>query len=644
MCGIAGYILNNAVGCSSTKVNILLQSIRSRGPDDEGICLIDRERRRSQTFKTDLTVPRVAAHLPHINDEELISHHNVSFIHTRYSVIDLTEAAHQPFISQDSSLVGVFNGEIYNYIELRDELRALGVKFRTSSDTEVLIEGYCVWGEDLWPKMNGFWAVALFNIKNNSIVFSRDRIGVAPLYYRETQDGFFFASAIQSLIDIDPGGIDLNNDAILGFAQTGIKDHDNKTFYAQIKSLPSSSTVIFQEGHYTIAEAALKKYWEFPNRRLGSNDISFREAVEKYREIFFNAVELRLRADVKIAFELSGGLDSSSVVAAAAMLRDNDITTYTAKVEGADEEPFARSILQKYPVDYRVIENFEKDFIDEYDSFSKIMEEPYDNPNAYTHHKMLKKMKAEGVSVVVTGAGGDEILAGYESSFWPKAYSELKKNGYFLHADIYEFLRRYKTIKSSFRTLKHYFIDLPKFIRRLILPQKLVAKQRNQTSALAHRESYGKLSFHEQTLYHFKVGLVPFYMRSSDHFTMEIPIEHRFPFLDYRMIELCMQMPIIYLMKNGWTKYLLRKAMEPYLPKKIIWRRKKMGFTFPYGPYFSAYRSDFEPLMHYLRLIDFPIDYFGTYDQLLPDQAPLLWRLLSIAIWAKNQNEVLGLQ
>lgn len=636
MCGIAGYFLKNPVEYTSKNINLLLNSIRQRGPDDEGLCLIDRQRKSSQLYKTDLTVPSIAADLPHVNLDEATINHNLALIHTRYAIIDLTAAAHQPFVSGDNSIVAVFNGEIYNYIELRNELSARGVNFRSTSDTEVLIEGYRAWGDTLWGKMNGFWAVALYDFKNDRIVFSRDRIGVAPLYYREMPQGFFFASAIQSLIDIEPKGIDLNDDVVLGFGQTGIKDHDNSTCYKQIKSLPASTTVVFHSNQYRLSEAAQRKYWDFPDTRMTPDDIPFGEAVEKYRKTFFSAVELRLRADVKVAFELSGGLDSSSVVAAAAMLRNSDITTYTASIEGADEEPYARAILNRYPVDYRVLNGLEGGFENDYDSFSRLMEEPYDNPNDYTHYKMLQKMKGDGISVVVTGAGGDEILAGYESSFWPTAYRELKSNGFFWSADWYEFCRRFKTLNQSRRTLRHYVVDLPGFISSRFLSQKEPSQKHTPTRALEYQRRYSRLSFHEQTLYHFNIALVPYYMRSSDHFTMGIPIEHRFPLLDYRMIELCLQMPIAYFFKNGWTKYLLRKAMEPYLPRKILWRRKKMGFTFPFRQYLSCNRSTFEPLLKHLNVIGFPINEFGNYNYLLKTDPPLLWRLLSIAIWAKD--------
>jgi len=640
MCGIGGYILKKPGQDQARHIPTLLNGVRHRGPDDEGVCLVSREDRNLRFYRSKFTAPAAGQDWPDIENVAAVIPHDLSLIHTRYSIIDLTEKAHQPFISSDGSLAGVFNGEIYNYIELRNELSAQGVQFRTTSDTEVLIEGYRAWGEQLWPKMNGFWAVVLYDSRNDTVVLSRDRIGVAPLYYRETPDGSFFSSCIQPLIDIDPCGIERDPDVILGFARNGIKDHDNTTCYKQIRSVPSLTTVVFHPGQSAFAEAAARPYWSFPSSRLTVSDISLPEAIQNYRTTFFNAVELRLRADVKIAFELSGGLDSSSVVAAAAILRHNEITTYTAKVAGADEEPYARSLLRYYPVDYRVIEGVEGNFSSDYASFAKSMEEPYDNPNNYTHYKMLQQMKVDGVYAVVTGAGGDEILAGYESSFWPQAYAELKKNGFFWTADWYEFCRRFKTLRSTAHTLKHYLVDLPEFLgRKMGCPMHEDGDGLPPTRAAEHQRRYQSLSFHERVLYHFKVALVPYYMRSSDHYTMALPIEHRFPLLDYRMVELCLKMPLPYLFRNGWTKFLLRKSMEPYLPGTIIWRRKKMGFAFPYEQYFRQNRPVFEPLLPHLREINFPLEAFGTYEQLLRRDPAGLWRLLSTAIWAANQTQ-----
>lgn len=634
MCGIAGYIVNRPINTPLRWIPSLLVPIRERGPDDEGVSLINLSQKLPHSFKTDRTVSVLAERLDDYRNAASFSH-DMAFLHTRFSIIDLSYHGHQPFFSSDGTVVGIYNGEIYNYIELRNILKREGVVFKTACDTEVLIEGYRVWGEKIWEKLNGFWAVVLYDRRNNTVVFSRDRLGIAPLYYRNTDDGLFFSSAIQSLIDIDPSGISVNRDAAVGFMQTGIKDHEGTTFYNEICTFPAASYAQLSANTCHFHDKDIQKFWNLPKTRLTEKDVSFDQAVKTFQEYFFQAVERRLRADVKVAFELSGGMDSSSVVAAAATLRGGRISTYTAKIKDADEEPFARSMLSRYQMDYHVIEHVEQDFAKDVRDFTRMMEEPFDNPNAYTHHHMLRHMKREGVHVVITGAGGDEVFAGYEGEFWPTAYRELRRQGpgSFLHADLYEFCRRYMTRQRSKETLIHYVRDFDRLFRPRTSPIGGAAGLSLATKPLEYFKYYKALSFHEKCLFHFTTALLPFYMRSTDHFTMSVPIEHRFPFLDYHMVEIGLQAPVTYLFKNGWTKYLMRKAMEPYLPAKIVWRRKKMGFAFPYKIYLTTHRQMFEPFLNELKQLDVSPTLFGTYDELLRQSPSQLWRILSVGVW-----------
>ncbi|MBF0510755.1 MAG: asparagine synthase (glutamine-hydrolyzing) [Candidatus Omnitrophica bacterium] len=633
MCGIAGYILNKPIQPSSEGLESLLQSIRKRGPDDEGICLIESAQNTHRFYRNDNTYQALAS-LPHIKASDGYVH-DIALLQTRYAILDLSQKGHQPFISQDGSIIAIFNGEIYNYLELRKELEASGVSFCTQCDTEVLTEGYAQWKDELWGKMNGFWAVVLYDRHTHTLVLSRDRIGVAPLYYRETPEGLFFSSYIASLLDSNGRKANFNEDSIRGFLETGLKDIEYSTYYEGIKTLPAASVVHLSGPKRLVSDAKRHDFWSLPDTRLGERDLSFESAVKNFREIFFNAVDIRLRADVKLAFELSGGLDSSSVVAAAACLAKQKITTYTAKIKDANEEPYAHSILKKYDVDYRVIDKIEDQFIHDYISFTRLMEEPYDNPNAYTHHQMLRLMKEEGVKVVVTGAGGDEVLAGYEASFWPKAYEQWRQEGPlgFFRADWYEFCRRFKTPRSAFKTLKHYMMDPGRRISGFKKKGPKVLQSPGGGKALEYQNQYDSLTFDQQRRFHFNVALLPFYMRSSDHFTMGIPIEHRFPLLDYRIIEFCLRLPISYLFRNGWTKYILRKAMEPYLPSKIVWRRQKMGFQFPYSRYFKMHRNTFEPVLK----AGYPD---CDYQQMLTTDPIKLWRYLSTVIWRQNNEDL----
>src|SRR2546428_590743 len=200
MCGVAGYFVQHPTPASRVVIHMLLAPLELRGPDDAGVCLVSRADGTIRHCRCDRTVAPVAARLPHFESATSESPHDLALIHTRYAVVDLSEGGHQPFASRDGSVLVVFHGEIYNYVELRDELRDQGVTFRTASDTEVLVEGYRAWRDALWPKLNGFWAVAVYDAADHSVTLSRDRLGIAPLYYRETPGGFYFASSIRSLL------------------------------------------------------------------------------------------------------------------------------------------------------------------------------------------------------------------------------------------------------------------------------------------------------------------------------------------------------------------------------------------------------------------------------------------------------------
>ncbi len=648
MCGISGYILKKHRIHISNIITSLLTPIMQRGPDDEGICLISSKYKTFETYRTDRTVFALKDKLKHINSKEDIIEHDIAFIHTRYSIIDLSEKGHQPFVSSDGSVVGIFNGEIYNYLELREQLSKSGVRLRTLSDTEVLVEGYRIWGNKLWEKMNGFWAVVLYDVSTNSVILCRDRVGVAPLYYRQTDEGLFFSSMISPLVNIEEKSVSIDNDIICGFIKTGIKDHDHTTCYKQIKSLPPATIINLKDGHCKFTSNECVQYWSYPISALSEKDISFKEAVNRYREIFFDAVKIRLRADVKVCFELSGGLDSSSIVAAASVINNNkQITTYTVKVTGADEEPFARAMTKQFNLDYRVLSDLEDDFPDEYQIFSKIMEEPYDTPANYNHNRMLKKMKEQGTSVVLTGAGGDEVLAGYDTTFWPGAYKEMKSQGLksYLRADWHEFVRRFITPDRVYQTLRHYIYDGFNCLYTYLYPHHSHKNNMHMSKTLTqvekYQNGYKRLSYYEQRIYNFTVALLPYYLRSTDHYTMGIPVEHRFPFLDYRMVEFGLTLPVTYLFRNGWTKYILRKAMEDYLPRKIVWRRKKMGFPFAFGRYLGENKKHFKKIYTSLDELGLKLEGVGSYESLLASNPKLLWRILSTLIWLKDNRKYL---
>jgi asparagine synthase (glutamine-hydrolysing) len=634
MCGISGYILKERQQGAAVEVVSLMAGVRLRGPDDEGVCLIDRFEQKIHSFSTDNTHPTAALSVHALGTS--LPLHDVAFVHERFSIIDLSPGGHQPFLSQDGSCAVVFNGEIYNYIELRDALAAEGITCWTASDTEVLVEGWRHWRHGLWPRLNGFWAAAIYDARDNAVILCRDRLGVAPLYYRETERGLYFSSLIDPLRKVAPAADELDRDVVQGFLDTGLKDHDGTTAYSSVRSLPCATAVTFDHGQGVgMREARAHVYWHIPAVPLTENDISFKDAVKAVQDTLMDAVRLRLRADVPVAFELSGGLDSSSVVAMAAGMMGQKLTAYTIKVRGRDEEPYARAVAKRFGIDHRVLTDVENDLSRNAEGFSRVMEEPYDTPANYMHHVMLKRIKADGFHVVLTGAGGDESLAGYEASFWPSAGRALRRQGAgcFCQAEWYEFCRRFRSWSGVKKVFSGYARACCRLAGRKVLPARQAI---SPSRAQEYMNVCAGSDFYAQRLFHVQVGLLPYYLRSTDHYTMNIPLEHRFPLLDYRFLELGMKMPASYLFRGGWTKYVLRQAMKGQLPPSVLWRKNKMGFPFDFKSYFIGRSAEFEKYLKTLETSGFLRAGEADYATLALTDPVRLWRMISVGIWLNN--------
>ncbi len=630
MCGIAGYVLARPT-TGTGLLGSLLDGVRERGPDDEGALIVYRGTGAKQLAATSRSVASARQRDVRVSEMSDMTH-DVALVHARYAVIDLSEAAHQPFSSLDGSIIAVLNGEIYNHIELRAALAAEGVRCRTVSDTEVLVEGYRIWGADLWRRLNGFWSVVLYDARDRSVVISRDRLGVAPLYYRETEKGFFFASRIRPLLAVDPIDCSVADEVVRLFIESGIKDHGADTFYNAVKCFPAATTVTLARGDARLGGASINRYWKLPRQRMRRDEISLAEAAQGIHERLVRAVELRLRSDVRVAVELSGGLDSSSVVAAAAELGHRP-RTYTIHVPERDELPWASAVVRHFGIENTVLTASEGPFGSEAERFARIMEEPYHSPNVYTSYTMRRAMKANGEAVVISGSGGDELLAGYEHDFWDAARKALWMDG-----------ARWQVVRHAVAHNAGSKARLRHSVREAIGAAKRGARSAsrvvsraterdNRSAEPALRQAYRDASFDERVRFHFEVAHLPYYLRNGDHLTMSIPLEHRFPFLDWELVEFGARIPVAHLYRGGWTKYVLREAMRGILPDSVVWRKDKMGFPFPFRRFFTGHETTLRPAA--CRAIDAGYDSAETFDYTaMAHGDPLrLWRLCSTGFW-----------
>lgn len=568
MCGIFGlYNLQNNNSINDTKVETCLKTMIHRGPDD-------------QSYEK-------------ITDALILGH-------VRLSIIDLHEGSNQPFCDETGNYWIVFNGEIYNYLEIKAELVTLGHYFKTSSDTEVLLYAYIQWGEQCVQKFNGMWAFAIHDKKMDRLFCSRDRFGVKPFNYSKVDGQFIFASEIKAILACFPELKVPNYNVIANYCRSSIGAQIKETWFENIYRLePAHNLIIDASGIYIV------RYWDYP-RQIDKN-ISFEAAKETYRNIFTNAVELRMRSDVPVGFTLSSGIDSSSIVSVLkGKLNDNN-NTYTAAFSNT---AFSSAEKQNFKEDIEIDEpklvkklakeigfeptTVEVDFSNYVDKLSKIifhMESGHSSPAIYPLDSILERASKD-VTVVLEGQGADELLGGYISNVQPIYIKELLKK-LKLQAAFHE-LRNFKksySLKSAFML----------FIRdsNISWIQKLYYKisgidafYTGKIMRYDHIKDYPKepRSFDNAlNAYLFKShtgGLVNL-LHYGDAVSMAHSLESRLPFMDYRLVEFVFTLPSEYKVKNGVGKYIHREAMKGIVPDYILSNPIKFGFDSPLLHLFS---------------------------------------------------------
>jgi asparagine synthase (glutamine-hydrolysing) len=637
MCGIAGYFLPDL---SSTKAQVLcsmLRSIAHRGPDDEGFVLIDASANRSMDLAGAQSDPRIRAKLPLI--EASAFEHDIGFAHRRYSIVDLSPAGHQPMWSGCGNVNVSFNGEIYNYVELRSELEKLGHRFQSTSDTEVILAGYVEWSTAVFTRLNGPFAISLYDKTTKRLLLARDRLGKSPLYYTSPSQGLFWASEIKALLTVfGTENFEINESAIYDFVAYDWRDRRG-TFWNNVHDFPPGCFAWVGQDR----QLDVQSYWELPAHRLKQSDISFDQASASFRDIFQNAIDIRLRADVPVAFELSGGMDSSSIVGLAA--KSHDIRTYTVKFpqKEADEESFARLVAEKYreKIDYRVIVPEQHDFWQGADRFVWMQEEPFHSPNLYTNHLLRRQIKSDGAKVVITGSAGDEVLAGYAEEYLPpflrhllgrgdvlRFCREITSNTEFSAWSAAKLLLNDSLLSNRYRTDRQW----AKSGEGEILKQCFPARDGGHAGL-----RYDENSFTGRSLSNLTDRKMNYWLRSGNKSNFSIPLEGRAPFLDYRLVDFAARLPPEYLISGGWHKYILRKSMEGVLPDEVIWRKIKMGFPFPHKEWLAASRRVVEANLRDLQcpyVREKPL--FNHYEKLTEIAPMTLWRLISVGLWWKR--------
>ena len=510
--------------------------------------------------------------------------------HVRLSIIDLSEAGHQPMFYGDRYAL-VFNGEIYNYIELREILLRAGYTFRTKTDTEVILAAYDHWGEECQTRFNGFWAIALWDRQTGTLFLSRDRYGVKPLYYTDAPGYLVFASELKALLQDESIPRIANDAVVFDYLVNGFVDCTEETFFDGIFRLPAGHCMVLdRQGNRTV-----KAYYTLPYTEELVGRVE-EETVSRFRTLFQDSVRLRLRADVPVGSCLSGGLDSSSIVCESSrQLRSagagSDQMTFSSCYRGDvnDERAYIDAVVERTGVDAHFTYPTGDTLFADLDHLIYTQDEPFVSTSMYASYCVMKLAHENGIKVLLDGQGADEILCGYRKArvYYIKRLLSGKKLGRAAREILYylPYMRKGKNVSlaAEINMLRQF---LGKTSSTDIRHRYLEAgfAQRKLTNSYENNERF--------LLNDFDRIVLPALLRYVDRNSMAFSIEDRLPFLDYRLVEYAMSLPLNAKISDGYSKAVMRKALD--MPEVIRKRRDKIGFYTPENAWMAAHTEEYK--------------------------------------------------
>jgi asparagine synthase (glutamine-hydrolysing) len=568
MCGIAGYYGNKTQ--SHQNLVAASKALQHRGPDGEG-------------FYSHAAIGRC-----------------IAMLHRRLAIIDLDPRSDEPFHYEGGVLC--FNGEIYNYLEIRRELESLGDVFRTEGDTEVLAHALRRWGPSALEKCEGMWAIAWYDSINATLLLSRDRFGEKPLYLWRRNGGVYFASEIKGLAALAGQWPDINSNHLLRYLINGYKalyKHE-ETFFQNIGELPAGSYLLLSaDGNEHRA-----RYWHPQPKE--DRSLSYPDAVKATRDALIRSVEIRLRADVPLAFCMSGGIDSNSLIATAKKMLGYDVHGFTIVNSDAryEEQHMVRTAVDALGIRHTEVAVTQNGFLDNIQELVAQHDGPVSTISYYVHWQLMEAIAAHGYKVSISGTAADELFTGYydhhnlylyEMAQYPAAYeialanwnqhlAPIVRNPYLQQPDLY--------LKNPAER-RHIYLNNDLFTDWLCKPWRDDFREASYCSGLLHNRMLNEL-FAET---------VPVILHEDDLNAMSFSIENRSPFLDRNLFEIAYSIPVQYLVQDGRAKSVLREAMRGIVPDEILNNRRKVGFN---APIFDLFDKDSKRNREFL-LDDSPI-------------------------------------
>jgi asparagine synthase (glutamine-hydrolysing) len=571
MCGLFGIVDAPPGLLDARRVQRLLSLLDHRGPDDRGWLTLTGEETQTGSRPHDLTG-------------------DVVLLHTRLSILDLSPAGHQPMSTPDGRFHLSFNGEIYNYVELRRELESGGHRFDSGTDTEVLLKAWAEWGASALERFVGMFAFALVDAERRLLVLGRDHFGIKPLYYAPLDGSLAFASEIPPLLELP--GVDrrANPQRIYDYLRFGRIDHGGETMFAAVRQV--------QPGHYLEvpldAPGRIRdlEYWRLEPQQ--TDGLSLDEAAERLRALFLDSVRLHLRSDVPVGAAFSGGVDSSANVTAMRRLSGPELDlhtfSYVADDPAVSEERWMRLVARETGAVAHTVEPSPQELLADLDGLIKIQGEPFGGTSIYAQYRVFRLAREAGIKVMLDGQGADELFAGYRH-YLPDRIAGLLARGRVLTAA--RLLGALSTLPGASpggvlaRAVGHALPEAAQGPARRLTRHRFVPAWLDAPWLRMHgislvdpgRNSNGSLR--EYRLDTVRTGLREL-LRYEDRNSMASSIESRVPFLTPALAEFALGMPDDYLIApDGTGKLVLRRGMRGLVPDPILERRDKIGFATP---------------------------------------------------------------
>ena len=565
-------------------------------------------------------------------------HRNVALGHRRLAIIDLSDDAAQPMSNNAGDLVLVFNGEIYNYVELRTELAAKGRHFRSRSDTEVLLQAYEEWGEECVKKLNGMWSFAILDKGRNRLFCSRDRFGEKPFYFTQQESGFYFASEIRQILPMlesRTANRDLLNRFLLGVTGEGVTD----CFFSKIEKLPGGHNLVLD---LTGNHFAIKRYFDLALDQEVA-EASFDQNLEHFGNLFEDSVTIRMRSDVRVGTCLSGGLDSSSIAAVATGIQAGNATPKFSAITARstesknDESHFAETVASYLDLNWITTQPSYADFNAAIEDVVLAQEEPFGSASIVMQYYVMKAVAENGIKVLLDGQGGDEVFMGYERYFVSHVRQLFRQGDWGrMFSDILAMNRNSAIMNMP--TLAKYMVYFGHVGVRESRVRRRAWYLQDRPSRIAEIRNYGaamKSPFELQKFELCTANLPPL-LRFEDKNAMWHSIETRLPMLDPRLVSFGCSLPVEHKMHDGWSKYMLRRGVEHHLPARIAWRRDKIGFEAPQASWVEEHGHQMRTAIRQSKIINELVDLKQLTASNFAVDIAGLWRLYVAAVWEQK--------